>query len=151
MKTLIIKAVSASQKWTDVLFGLSSVLFEWEPLIYIKYFLTILEATVCGATKETSKKEKKKQTTKQRRDNSTENDLSLVAAVECACPSLLQLQNILALEVGCPTAPFSDGCQSCFMDQPATASWAVLAPVSSSSRINSFVWKEHWQRPKLHT
>lgn len=36
------------------------MLFEWEPLIYIKYFLTILEATVCGATKETSKKEKRK-------------------------------------------------------------------------------------------
>lgn len=42
MKALIIKAVSASQQWTDALFGLSSVLFEWEVLIYFKCFSTIL-------------------------------------------------------------------------------------------------------------
>lgn len=35
MKTLIIKAVSASQQWIDVLFGWSSIFFEWKPLIYI--------------------------------------------------------------------------------------------------------------------
>lgn len=39
----------------------------------------------------------------------TENiDLTLVAAVECACPSLMQPQNILALQVGCLTASFQN-------------------------------------------
>lgn len=33
-------------------------------------------------------------------------DLSLVAAVECACPSPMQPQNLLALQVGCLTASF---------------------------------------------
>lgn len=60
-----------------------------------------MSCAVCGATKETRKKERKKNKPK------LENiDLSLVVAVECACPSLLQLQNILTLQVGHPTAPF---------------------------------------------
>lgn len=33
-------------------------------------------------------------------------DLCLVAAVECACPSLMQPQNVLVLQVGCLTASF---------------------------------------------
>lgn len=44
----------------------------------------------------------------------------------------------------------SKHCQTCFVDDSTTASWIVLAPVSSSSGINSFIWKKHWQRPKLH-
>lgn len=67
MKVLIIKAVSASQQWTDILFGLSSTFFEQGALIYIKCFSVILVGiltcclvTVCEATKEISKKERKK-------------------------------------------------------------------------------------------
>lgn len=67
IRTLIIKALSASHQRTDVLFGLSSMFkVQWEPLIYIKCLSTILVgalswclATVCAATREKSKKNQK--------------------------------------------------------------------------------------------
>lgn len=79
MKVLIIKAVSASQQWTDVLFGLSSMFFEQGALIYIKCFSAILGilscclASVCEATKETSKKERKKKGKNKQQTNKQAN------------------------------------------------------------------------------